>query len=136
MVRLYNDTSELDMSLFSKLLAVSAIIGFLALIFYVIFGQITVRKLRKNQKTKSALGSELASGWDILNVAKALALPTSWNKKFESSPLSSMYANSSLILEHTNKLDRFLGVLFFWLWLVSGTMMIFLILLQGVGVFS
>lgn len=124
------------MSLFSQLLAISAVVGFFALIFYVIFGQITVRKLRKNAKTKDALGSELASGWDILNVAKALALPISWSKKFENSPLSFMYANSSVVLEYTNKLDRFLGIVFFWLWLVSGSMMIFLILLKYIGVFS
>ena len=104
-------------------------------ILYVAFGQITVRKLRKNPKTKNALGNELASGWDILNVAKALALPTSWSKKFENSPLAFMYANSNLILEHTNKLDRFLGVLFLWLWLVSGSTMIFLVVLKYVGVF-
>ena len=105
----------------------------LCAILYVAFGQITVRKLRKNPKTKDALGSELASGWDILNVAKVLALPNSWSKKFENSPLSSMYANSSLVLEHTNKLDRFLGRLFFWLWLVSGSMMILLVLLKSVS---
>ena len=124
------------MSLFSQLLATSAVIGFFALIFYVVFGQVTVRKLRKNPKTKDALGSELASGWDILNVAKAMALPNSWSKMFENSILSSMYANSSLILEHTNKLDRFLGVLFFWLWLVSGSTMILLVVLKNVGVFT
>ncbi len=123
------------MSLFSQLLATSAGIGFFALIFYVIFGQVTVRKLRKNPKTKDALGSELASGWDILNVAKAMALPISWSKKLENSPLSFMYANSNVVLKHTNKLDRFLGILFFWLWLVSGSMMIFLIFLKYIGVF-
>ena len=99
------------------------------------FWSVTVRKLRKNPKTKNALGSELASGWDILNVAKALALPTSWSKKFENSPLAFMYANSSLILKHTNKLDRFLGALFFWLWLVSGSAMIFLVVLKYIGAF-
>jgi hypothetical protein len=108
----------------------------LCAILYVIFGQITVRKLRKNPKTKSALGSELVSGWDILNVAKAMALPNSWTKRFENSFLSSMYANSKLILEHTNKLDRLLGVLFFWLWLVSGTTMILLVVLKNIGVFT
>lgn len=107
----------------------------LCAIMYVVFGQVTVRKLRKNPKTKNALGSELASGWDILNVAKALALPTSWSKKFENSPLAFMYANSSLIFKHTNKLDRFLGALFFWLWLVSGSAMIFLVVLKYIGAF-
>jgi hypothetical protein len=124
------------MSLYSQLLAASAVIGFFALVFYIVFGQVTVRKLRKNLKTKEALGGELVSGWDILNVAKVLALPLTWSQKFESSSLSFMYANSALILKHTNKLDRFLGILFFWLWLVSGSSMITLVLFKYIGVFS
>jgi len=48
---------------------------FLAMLFYIILGQITVRKLRKNPKTKNELGVEFVSGWDILNVAGALAMP-------------------------------------------------------------
>ncbi|WP_236701395.1 hypothetical protein [Thalassomonas viridans] len=44
-------------------------------IFFVLFEQITVRKLRKNPKTKDVLGLEFMSGWDILNTAQALAMP-------------------------------------------------------------
>jgi hypothetical protein len=62
------------MSLFSQLLAVASLVLFLGLIFYVIFGQLTVRKLRKNPETKHALGFEYASGTDIANVGKALAM--------------------------------------------------------------
>ncbi|CAG19828.1 hypothetical protein [Photobacterium profundum] len=122
--------------MFSLLLAIAAIIGFFAIILFVLFGQITVRKLRKNPKTKEALGSELVSGWDILNVAKAIALPRAWSKRFENSPLSFMYANSTLVLKHTNKLDRFLGGVFFLCWMVSGLMFFSLMLLDLLGVFT
>ena len=63
------------MSLLSTLLAIASAIGFVALIMFVLFGQITVRKLRKNPELQHALGLELVSGWDIINVAQALAMP-------------------------------------------------------------
>lgn len=65
------------MSLFSQLLAYSVVGCVLSAILYVAFGQITVRKLRKNPKTKDALGLEYASGWDIINVAQVFAFPRS-----------------------------------------------------------
>jgi len=120
----------------SSLLAVSAIIGFFAIILFILFGQITVRKLRKKTETKHALGSEFVSGWDILNVAKALSLPRSWSKKLENSPFSFLYANSTLIFKYTNKFDHILGMMFFWCWVISGSMMISLMLLDLLGVFD
>ena len=69
------------MSLASKLLAIPLLLCIFACIFFVLFGQITVRKLRKNEKTKDALGLEFTSGWDILNVAQALSLPKKLKKK-------------------------------------------------------
>ena len=62
-----------ESSLFACLMACM----FVTCILYVLFGQITVRKLRNNPKTKDALGLEYASGWDIINVAQALAFPRS-----------------------------------------------------------
>ena len=53
--------------------AVIFVMGFVACILFVIFGQVTVRKLRKNPETKHELGLEFAGGWDILNVAQALS---------------------------------------------------------------
>lgn len=47
------------------------------------FGQMTVRKLRKNPKTKDILGLEVISGWDIINVAQAFSLPRRWLLKIE-----------------------------------------------------
>ncbi|CAG19830.1 hypothetical protein [Photobacterium profundum] len=105
-------------------------------ILFVVFGQVTVRKLRKNPKTKDVLGGELVSGWDILNVAKALSLPRSWSKKLENSALSFMYANSDLLFEHTTKFDRLLSAMFFLCWLVSGFSSLLLIALDSFGFFS
>jgi len=64
------------------------------MVFFILFGQITVRKLRKNPDTKERLGIEFISGWDIINVAQALSIPRAWRRKLKSSPLSALYANS------------------------------------------
>ncbi|WDE06165.1 hypothetical protein SG34_004325 [Thalassomonas viridans] len=104
--------------------------------FFVLFGQVTVKKLRKNPKTKDALGLEYMSGWDILNTAQALAMPRSWSKKLEKSPLSSIHANSTLLLENTTKLDQVLAVIFYWLWVFTGLSTILLVLLNAMGFFQ
>jgi len=108
------------MSTFSILLAIATFIAFLAAIFFVIFGQVTVRRLRKNPKTKNELGVEFVSGWDIINVAKALAMPRWLNRKFRSSQLSFLHADPDLIDRHTNGLDRVLATIFYVLLNVSG----------------
>lgn len=124
------------MSLFSQLLGFVAIFMFLACILYVVFGQVTVRKLRKNPNTKDALGVELASGWDIINVAQVFSLPRSWTKKIEQSKFSFMYANASVLYENTNKFDRALGFIFYWLLTISGLSGALLVLLDTCGVFD
>jgi|SRR5690554_53880 len=124
------------MSLFAQLLAIPAALGFIACILYVLFGQTTVRKLRKNPETKGALGLEYVSGWDIVNVAQALALPKSWSEKLEHGKLSFLYANVSVIHSHTTKIDRFLGALFYWLLMVSGLSLALLALLDALGIFD
>ena len=121
------------MSLFSQRLAIVGAFMFLTAILYVLFGQITVKKLRKNPKTKSALGLELVSGWDIINAAQAIAIPRSLSRKLENSPLSSIYANSSLLYENTNRFDRILGAVFYWLLLVSGLSAPIIIFLNDFG---
>ena len=104
-------------------------------ILYIVFGQLTVKKLRKDPKTKDALGLELVSGWDIINVAQALAFPKTWSKKLEERSLSFMHAKASLLLENTNKTDRFLGATFYWLLVITGFASALLVLLNSVGVF-
>lgn len=110
----------------------TVIIGFL----FVLFGQITVRKLRKNPKTKDALGLEFVSGWGIINVAQTLSFPRSWSIKLEQSAIGSMYANYELLYENTSKLDRFLGALFYWPFMIVGLSGALLALLNFLGLFD
>lgn len=112
------------------------ITAFLAAIFFVIFGQITVRKLRKNPQTKEQLGIELASGWDILNVASALALPRWLNKKYKNSSLSFLYADAEILDRYTTRFDRVLARIFYSLFVFSGSSLIILLLLDQIGIFE
>ncbi|WP_404338582.1 hypothetical protein [Pseudoalteromonas mariniglutinosa] len=105
-------------------------------ILYVAFGQITVRKLRKNPKTKDALGLECVSGWDIINVAQVFSLPRRWVRKIESSKFSCMYAHSTVLFENTTKFDRVLGCIFYWLLTLSGLFGALLVLLNYLGIFG
>ena len=124
------------MSLFSQLLAVAAICMLFSLILFVVFGQVTVRKLRNNPHTKNALGIEFASGWDIINVAQALALPRPWVKKLENSPLSTLYAKSECLRKNTTTFDKILAGIFYWLFTVSGFGMIALVFLNSLKAFN
>src|SRR5690606_3072570 len=108
------------MTIFSKLLAFTFILMLFTCILYVLFGQVTVRKLRKNPKTKEALGFEYVSGWDIINAAQALALPKFWMRKLEKTTLSTLYAKSEILFANTTRFDRVLGAAFYWLLMVSG----------------
>ncbi len=107
---------------------------FFSAILYVAFGQITVRKLRKNPATKNELGMEFVSGWDILNVAQALAMPIFLIHKLKNSKLSFLYANTELLRKHTNKFDRLLAFLFYWLLTSSGLFLAGWALLDVTGV--
>jgi ABC-type bacteriocin/lantibiotic exporter with double-glycine peptidase domain len=124
------------MSLFSTLLAMVAAATFVAMILFVLFGQVTVRKLRKNPKTKNELGMEFVSGWDIINVAQALAVPKVIMRKFKNTSLSLLYADVDLLHKHTNAFDRLLGSVFYWLLMISGLSGAFLVLLNALGVFD
>ncbi|WP_320042061.1 hypothetical protein [uncultured Desulfobacter sp.] len=107
----------------------------IGLILYVVFGQLTVKKLRRNPNTKNVLGVEFASGWDIYNVAQALSLPKLLLRRLENSPLSALYANSKCLRKNTNVFDKVLAFIFYWLFTVSGLTLIIVIALNGLGVF-
>lgn len=124
------------MSLLSTLLAIASAVGFFALIMYVLFGQITVRKLRKNPELRHALGLELVSGWDIINVAQALATPKVIMKKLSKTPLAAAFANAELLKKHTNKFDRVLGTFFYSLLMFSGLSFAALALFDMLGFFD
>lgn len=102
-------------------------------VLYVSFGQITVRKLRKNTEAKAALGFKLVSGWDIINVAEALSIPRSWMKKIENGSLSKMYAKTDFLIEKTTKFDRILAVMFYVNFIFLGLSMATFILLDAFG---
>ena len=119
---------------FSTLFAISAA-AFIGCILFVIFGQITVRKLRKNPETKYSLGIEFASGWDILNVAGALALPKQSCERIKRNSVSmgmgsGFEADPDILYKHTTVFDRVLARIFFWLWMFSGFALIILAMLD------
>lgn len=122
------------MTLLTKLIGIACAAGFFAMITFVLFGQITVRKLRKNPKTKHQLGLEFMSGWDIINVAQALAMPNFMARKIINSPLSGLCANSYLLKKHTSKFDKILGIIFYVLYTFSGLSIAFLALLNVLGI--
>lgn len=124
------------MSILSTLFAFNAAALFVALILYVIFGQVTVRKLRKNPATKDKLGIEFASGWSILNVAQAIALPRFITDKLKQSPISSMYAHIDELLAHTTIFDRILARVFYWLFTGAGLAFVLMALLDTLGLFD
>ncbi len=120
-----------------KTLFVIFLVGcLLSAVLYVVFGQVTVRKLRKNPNTKELLGMEFISGWDIINVAKAFSLPRSWMLKVEKSKFAFMYANSSTLFENTSIFDRVLGCIFYWTLTLSGLLGAFFALLNSFGFFD
>lgn len=124
------------MSLEAQLLAIPAALAFIACILYVLFGQITVRKLRRNPETKEQLGVELANGWDILNVAAALSRPKWLSEKFRKSSLSFLAANSDVLYKNTTLFDRILARLFWCSYVISGSGLILMLILHWCGVFS
>ena len=78
-------------------------------IIYIIFGQVSVRKLRKNPITKKSLGLEFVSGWDIFNVAFSLSYPVWMREVAKKSPLSFLEADYDAIYPYTTRFDRVLA---------------------------
>ena len=92
---------------------------FLSMFLYLLFSQITVKKLRKNPETRENLGVEFISGWDVFNIAQAIALPKYITNKLGKSPISFFYADTELIIRSTSKFDRALAFIFYWLFTTS-----------------
>jgi hypothetical protein len=124
------------MSLFSLLLAIDVCIAIIACILFVIFGQVTVRKLRKNTETKDALGIEFVSGWDIFNVAQALALPIRYARWRKKGPLGMLHADADALYEHTTRFDRILARVLFVPLILCGLIAVALMLLDICGFFK
>lgn len=124
------------MNVLDTILEIACIVCFVDLILFVLFGQITVRKLRKNPATKDKLGVEFTNGWDILNVAEALALPQFMTRRLKDSPLSGLYADKDVLGKHTSKFDKILGFIFYTLFISSGMTFAFLALLYFLGIYK
>ncbi|WP_037027024.1 hypothetical protein [Psychromonas aquimarina] len=118
------------------LLTIGLIGLFFTMILYVLFGQVTVRKLRKNKETKDSLGIEFASGWDILNVALALSRPKWLEKRIMASPTAHFAADAKVLYQYTNRFDRILGRLFSFFSLTTTLMLLALALADAVGLFD
>ena len=121
------------MKLITALYAIIGLATMISLILLVIFGQVTVRKLRKNPETKHALGIEFVSGMDIVNTAQALAFPRSWSRKLAKAPISSLHANADLLFKHTTKFDQILAKIFYWFLMATGVFMAVVIILDNLG---
>ena len=122
------------MQLSTIILFVLLIGALLSMILFVVFGQVTVKKLRKNPQTKNELGMELVSGWDIINVAQSLSLPIKIINKFKETRLSFLYSNVDRLIKHTNKFDRFLAALFYWSLTATGLSTIIWACLDASGI--
>ena len=101
--------------------------------FFVTFGQVTVRKLRKNPATKDKLGVEFASGWDILNVAGALSTPKWLRQRFSRSKLSFLVADYQTLYENTSCFDRVLARIFWGFYVASGLLMVILLMNNAIA---
>lgn len=119
---------------FSSLLGICALFIFIGWILFILFGQITVRRLRKNPETRDSLGLEFASGWDIFNVAGAMCRPQWLSERLRRSSLSFTAADERPIYENTNWFDRLLGRTMFIIMMGTFIVMMVLMLLHFVGV--
>ena len=92
-------------------------------IVFVLFGQVTVRRLRRNPCTRDALGVDFLPGREILNVAEALTLPRRFTRLLRSGPLRECYADPDLLALHARPVDRWLGRACYVLMYVDGVLM-------------
>ena len=115
------------------LFAIGSACVFIACILFVVFGQVTVRKLRKNPAVKDDLGFEFASGWDIINVAHALSMPLWLSDKLQEGSLSFLEANARSIKKHINQFDLFLARAFCFFQYSAVLIILPLVILDAMG---
>ena len=86
-----------------------------------VFSLTTVRKLRRNPATRDALGIPIfMTGGLTGNVAQACGCPEFLLRISARGPLRVLDADRELVFRHTTRLDRALGRLCFWSWVVGG----------------
>ena len=107
------------MSWYSDVIMWLFIAFFGALILFVIFGETTVRRLRKNTELRDALGMDIISGKDILNVATALSMSRHWNRRLRNTAVGSYFADADLLYKHTSVVDRVMARLIHWTFVIT-----------------
>ena len=118
---------------FSALLGICVLFIFIGWILFILFGETTVRRLRKNPETRDKLGLEFASGWDIFNVAGAMCRPQWLSKRIRRSTISFTAADERPIYENTNWFDRLLGRTMFIMMMGAVSVMLVIIALHFAG---
>jgi hypothetical protein len=124
------------MSVKLAIFGIILLLAFIAMILYLAFGEITVRRLRKNPETMGALGFDYISGRDIVNVAQALSWPAFMVRKLRTTKLAFLYADPDILVQYTSKFDRVLARLFYWSFAGSGVSIIIFAILESLGVFK
>ena len=124
------------MSLFDVLFVIGLCILIIGAILFVIFGQITVRKLRKNPETKAELGIEFVSGMDIFNVGLALTLPIKYARRSKKGPFGMLRADVDMLYKHTTRFDRILARVFYIPCAFSVFSLLVILLLEKFGFFK
>ncbi len=124
------------MSIIETLVGIMIVLSITMWILFLIFSQTTVRKLKNNPDTKDKLGIEFISGWNIFNIAQALALPKSWSNKLENSPLDLLHSDSELLFKNTNKWDRLLAITFWYFFIFTGAFGISIVIVSFLGIFD
>jgi hypothetical protein len=102
-------------------------------ILYIVLGQLTVRKLRRNPATRHCLGVEFPYSGEIGNVAQAFGWPGWLQQRAERGGLCFMVAHSRILRQHTTRLDRALARACFWSVMLSGTLVLTYCLIVRLG---
>jgi len=103
-------------------------------VLFLLFGETTVRRLRKNPETKELLGFEYVSGRDIMNVAMALSLPRKLMHKAANSKLKFMFADADKLYGYVSRYDLVLARMFYYLFVVDAVMIFVLIAINLLGI--
>jgi len=133
----YNELDKYATMITEKIvLATLMASGFSTAILYIIFGQFTVRKLRKNSRTIPALGGAFISGWNIISVAQVLSLRQVIIRRLWNSPLSFLELNTVLLNEHNSVIDWLFAGRCFWLMMFTVRSFVLWTLVDAVGLLN
>ncbi|MBI3561649.1 MAG: hypothetical protein HY080_08045 [Gammaproteobacteria bacterium] len=110
-----------------------ALLGSLVIvgILFVVFGEYTVRRLRKKPELKDILGFEYVNGKDIINVGMALSFPRKLMRKARQSKLSFMFADADILYQHTSRVDRWLARIFTYSYFFTAFGLLIIVILHN-----